>query len=131
MREPRTVSTSAVRRKPPSINAARPPRPRRSLNQPQSITEIPPRNGNKALEPAALAADMPTACVKYVGVHKLKVSRRIVAPRESAQASQNTLLPKNGRSNWRKPLTCSGSADARKRLAGFAEGSGSPISEGD
>src|SRR5215472_3412765 len=130
-REPRTVNTSAVKRKQPSINAARPPRPRPSLNHPQSITEIPPRNGNNALAPAAVAADMPIACVKYVGVHKLKVSRRIVAPRERAQASQNTLLPKNGRSNWRKLLTLSCCADSRKRLAGFAEGSGWPISAGD
>src|SRR5215475_4859261 len=74
---------------PANIMLARDAPPNRSLRKPARSTETPPKSGKTALFEAAAAALRPTTCVKYVGVHRLKVSRTRVKPKESRHANRN------------------------------------------
>src|SRR5262249_44131343 len=116
---------------PPNRIAARPARPRRSLSQPHRITDTPPNSGNNALVPAAAPGVIRAAWVRYIGVHKLNVSRRMVVPKESAQASQKAGLLTKGPSSSGKLPAGLALPDFAKRLSGRAVGSGSPSSSGD
>ena len=104
--------------------AALPLLPRRSLRNPASKTEIPPKSGNRALFWAASATVSPTDCVKYVGVHRLNVSRRIVTPQESKHTSQKTRLRANVSNSERKLSGVCFSPSDWNRLAGLTRGSG-------
>src|SRR5882757_6484159 len=67
----------------------RPSVPSTSLRKPANRTDKPPKSGKSALPLAACAFVMPTACVKYIGVQRLNVSRSNVVPSERTQTSQN------------------------------------------
>jgi hypothetical protein len=75
----------------------RPLWPSLSLRKPTSNTEKPPQRGKSALRLAATLDVRPANWTKYVGVHRLNVSRSIVIPNASTQTIQKAKLVSNGR----------------------------------
>src|SRR5882724_7652358 len=108
----------------------RPAEPILSLKTPASITETPPQSGKRALLLAACALLSPTTCVKYVGVHRLKVSRNSVVPSDNIQTNQKLGERINGLNISNSPRLSIGTAPA-KRFRGFSCGAGSPSASED
>src|ERR1039458_2043284 len=123
---------------PATTRMLRPFGPSLSLRKPPSSTEIPPHNGNSALWLAAALDESPTNCTKYVGIQRLKVSRKSVAPNASTQTIQKGKLVSSG-FKIAPMFTRSSSPDVPPfapssrayPFLGFTSGLGRPRSSGD